>query len=64
MSEQLGQTLYWSATAVAVVIVLWAALIFFYGLSQGQPIVPIAGLSCAVIIWLLGRGCRYLLAGR
>lgn len=51
-------------TFVAVVIVLWAATIFFYGLSHGEPILPIAGLSCAAIIWLLGRGCRDLLGGR
>lgn len=64
MSTRFGEFLYRMTTFVAVVIVLWAATIFFYGLSHGEPILPIAGLSCAAIIWLLGRGCRDLLGGR
>jgi len=42
---------------------LWDVVGFLYGLSQGEPIIPIAALSFAALIWLLGRSCRQVLAG-
>jgi len=46
----------------AAAIVSWDVLEFLYGLSQGEPIIPIVALSSAALIWLLGRGCRQVLA--
>jgi hypothetical protein len=62
MTAESGRLLYWAATTVAAVIVLWNLADFLYGLSQGQPILRIASLLMAAIIWLIGRGCRAALA--
>jgi len=63
MARHLGHWFYWTATIIAAAIVLWDVVGFFYGLSQGEPIIPIAALSFAAVIWLLGRSCRQVLAG-
>ncbi|MGA6937683.1 MAG: hypothetical protein WB041_20205 [Pseudolabrys sp.] len=34
---------------------------FIYNLSQGEPIVPLPALVLAGIVWLTGRGCRFVL---
>jgi hypothetical protein len=62
MATHLGDWLYWTATITAAAIVSWDVLEFLYGLSQGEPIIPIVALSSAALIWLLGRGCRQVLA--
>jgi hypothetical protein len=63
MATNVGDWLYRGAAIIAVLIVLWDAADFFYGLSQGVPIIRIVGLSSAVVIWLIGRGCRRALSG-
>lgn len=63
MTAEFGELLYWTATIAAAVIAAWDVVDFLYGLSQGQPILRIVALVVAAIIWLLGRGCRYALAG-
>jgi hypothetical protein len=62
MARHLGDWLYWTATVIAAAIVLWDVVQFLHGLSQGEPIIPIAALSFAAVIWLVGRGCRQVLA--
>ena len=60
MSEPLGQILYRAATILAALVALFAAFNFFDNLSNGEPMVPLPALALAVIIWLIGLGCRYV----
>ena len=55
-----GRVLYWLATTVAALIVIFAAADFFISWAQGQPILRIVALIVAGTIWLIGRACRSL----
>ena len=63
MSSESGRLIYWAATIAAAMIVAWDLAGFLYGLSQGEPILRVASLVVAAVIWLIGRGCRAALAG-
>ena len=65
MPPRLGDLLYWSATFLAVMIAMFVlADAIIFSPVHGGPVIPLAALSLAGIIWLIGRLCRYLLAGR
>jgi hypothetical protein len=55
-----GRILYWLATAVAAVIVIFAVSDFFISWAQGQPILRIVAFVAAAVVWLIGRACRSL----
>jgi hypothetical protein len=55
-----GRVLYWLATAVAALIVIFAVADFFISWAQGQPILRIVALIAAAVVWLIGRTCRSL----
>ena len=59
MSEPLGQSLYRAASILAAVVALFAAFNFLDNFSNGEPMVPMPALALAVVIWLIGLGCRY-----
>src|SRR5262245_12846170 len=64
MLARLGNVLYWLGCIAAVVIVGFAGIVYF---SEGQrpsdlPVVVVLGVIAAVA-WLIGRACRYVLAG-
>ena len=59
MSEPLGLILYRAANVLAALVTLFAAFNFIDNLSNGEPMVPLPALALAVIIWLIGLGCRY-----
>ncbi len=56
-----GRTLYWLATIIAVIIVVFAVADFFLSWAQGAPIVRIFAFIAAAAVWLIGRACRALL---
>jgi multisubunit Na+/H+ antiporter MnhG subunit len=56
-----GRTLYWLATIIAVVIVVFALADFFISWAQGAPIVRVFAFITAAAVWLIGRVCRALL---
>ena len=60
-SLSVGRTFYWLATIIAAVMVIFTVADFFIGWAQGAPILRIAALIAAVIVWLIGRFCRALL---
>jgi len=64
MAAGFADCLYQAATIIAILIVMWDSVSFFDGLIQGDPIIRISALLLAGVIWLIGRGCRYVLAGR
>jgi hypothetical protein len=55
-----GRILYWLATAVAAVIVIFAVSDFLISWAQGQPILRIVAFVAAAAVWLIGRACRSL----
>jgi len=55
-----GITLYRAATFLAVLIALFAVFNFFDNLSEDRPIVPLFAVALAVIVGLIGFGCRYV----
>lgn len=64
MAARLGEALYWTATIFVVLIVVWIVWGYMYNASRGDPIIPIVALLFAAAIWLVGRACRFVLAGR
>ncbi len=56
-----GRTLYWFATLVAAVIVVFVAADVFISWAQGAPIVRIIALIAALAVWLIGCICRAVL---
>ena len=64
MAARLGEILYWTATLIAGLMAVWVGWNYVYNVSRGEPIISIVALLFAGAIWLAGRACRYLLAGR
>ena len=56
-----GRILYWLATIIAVVMVVFAVADFFVGWAQGAPILRIFAFIAAAAVWLIGRALRALL---
>ena len=57
-----GRTLYWLATMIALVMVIFAVGDFFISWGQGTPILRVFALVAAVLVWLIGRAFRALLS--
>jgi hypothetical protein len=57
-----GPTVYWLATIIAALIVVFAVADFFISWAQGAPIVRIVAFVAAAAVWLIGRICRALLS--
>jgi hypothetical protein len=66
MVERLGNVLYWAASIVASLLIGFAVWGFNQNFGQGQQDHPFQwmALILGAIIWLFGRACRYVLAGR
>jgi len=64
MTTESGDLLYWAFTVAAALIAMRVAVNFWYEFSAGEPILQVVALGAAALIWLLGLGCRYILAGR
>ena len=56
-----GRTIYWLATIVTAIIVIFAVADFFISWAQGVPLVRIVAFVTAAGVWLIGRLCRALL---
>jgi hypothetical protein len=56
-----GSILYRAGATLAGLVLLLAILNFANNLAQGRPLIPVAALGLAAIIWLIGACCRYLL---
>lgn len=62
MAARLGQVFYWAGCVVAAVILLLGLPTIFNPDGPGFPI--LSALVVAFVIWLIGRACLYVLAGR
>ena len=58
MAEPWGEILYRAAATVAGLVALLALLNFIYNVSEGEPMIPVAALGLAAIIWPIGLYCR------
>lgn len=67
MLARLGNVLYWAGTGIAALCVIgggaFAISIYNYNRADAYFIGALWLVSAAVI-WLIGRACRYVLAGR
>jgi hypothetical protein len=59
-----GKFLFWTATIIAAVMLLLVVYDFMYGLSANFPVVDVAGLVLAAVIWLIGLLFRLVLRER
>jgi hypothetical protein len=57
-SPRPGRVLYWLASAIAAVILVFAIVDLFASWVQGHPILHIMGFTAAAVVWLIGRLCR------
>jgi hypothetical protein len=69
MLARLGDVLYWASLIVVALCAVWAAIVggvfLTSSAASGENIAHvIAAAIIAIIAWLLGRACRYVLAGR
>jgi hypothetical protein len=63
MLARLGSVLYWTGCGLAVVALLSGIFLLQHGNSDYR--LAIYALSCggAAALWLIGRACKYFLAG-
>ena len=59
-----GKFLFWAATIIAAVILLLVVYDFTYGLSANFPVIDVAGLVLAAVVWLIGLLFRLVLPER
>jgi hypothetical protein len=62
--ERLGDALYWGASFVAALLAPLAAAVALLNTGPNGPFIAVIFAFLAVIFWLVGRACRYVLAGR
>jgi hypothetical protein len=53
-----GDVLYWLATIIAALMVVFVVADLAISWAQGQPILRLFALLTALLIWLFGRACR------
>ena len=59
MLQRLGNVVYWTASSVALLVVLFA---LFIGI-RGEVVSSVELLVVAGLIWLAGKVARYVLVG-
>jgi uncharacterized membrane protein len=64
MVARLGNVIYWAASILAAVVILLAAYAAFFGTGEGRLLLDATLGAMGVGVWLVGRACRYVLAGR
>jgi hypothetical protein len=58
MAASWGNTLYWTATIFAGLIVVWDLWNYVYATERGDPIIQVVPFLLALAIWLVGWACR------
>jgi hypothetical protein len=59
MDARWGQFIFWAATIIAAVMVVFVVFTYAYNTSENYPVLPITPLLLAGVIWLAGWACRY-----
>jgi len=64
MLPRLGHILYYGGSGLAAAALVSGVFILQHGLDQDYRwVVYVASIGSAVVCWLLGRACKYFLAG-
>ena len=56
---RIGNHIFWTASVLAALILLWVADNLLYGMSEDYPVLNVTALAFAAVIWLLGFLCRF-----
>jgi uncharacterized membrane protein YccC len=64
MAEESGVFFYRIATTLAIFVAALAVISYLLNAPRGMPIVSIAALTLAAVIWAGGWAGRHLIAGR
>ena len=64
MLERLGNVLYWVATGVAVIALGFGIALAIQPNAYNPTGLVLFGAAIGLVVWLFGRACRYILAGR
>jgi hypothetical protein len=62
MLTKLGNVLYWGACTVAVLMLGLAVLVWFTERQSGDFVTMFGLTAIGLAVWIIGRGCRYVLA--
>jgi hypothetical protein len=65
MLARLGDVLYWAGSGIALVILAAGAWLVLGGdlVPENRSVLAIF-FGCALVAWLIGRACRYVLGGK
>jgi len=63
MPARLGQAIYLAACAIAALMLLYGVYLVLT-LPQGERSPALGTVVLSVVIWMVGRALRYVLAGR
>jgi len=64
MPTRVGTVLYWAGCLLAAVALLSGVFALQHGPEYDQRwVVYVASVASAVLFWLIGRACKYFLAG-
>ena len=63
MIERLGNALYWASCIISGLFLLAAAAGAVFGHGPDRVFTIGIFLAIALVAWIIGRACRYLLAG-
>ena len=58
MVAWIGETFYWTTTVIAGLLLAWVLWSYGFKGAEGQPVILIAPLLLAAVIWLTGWACR------
>jgi hypothetical protein len=66
MLARLGDVLYWLGSSIALVILAAGAWLVLAGdlVPENRRVVLAIFIGCALVAWLIGRACRYVLGGK
>jgi hypothetical protein len=62
MAARFGEVVYWTACGLAAVFMIVGIVVFAHDGELAAGVV--GGITFALPIWLAGRACLYVLAGR
>ena len=61
---RLGEVLYWAGCVIAVAMIGLTVVAYYDGTAPSGSKFPVFVGGFAFVVWLIGRACRYVLAGR
>jgi hypothetical protein len=62
MTRICGDCLYRTTTVLAGLIVTFVFVAYIYDVNRGEPVISVAALLAAAVIWLIGWAGRHVLA--